>query len=65
MMAYGDGKVQLLGRKNHENYHFNLDAGNLTIHDGKKKKDRTLPLPEVILPEIHQQFEAVRLIKGS
>ncbi|WP_232366995.1 integron integrase [Desulfocicer vacuolatum] len=41
---------------------FNLDAGVLTIHDGKGKKDRTLPLPEVILPEIHRQFDAVRLL---
>jgi len=41
---------------------FNLDAGVLTIHDGKGKKDRTVPLPEVIIPEIRRQFDTVRHI---
>jgi len=31
---------------------FNFDAGVLTIHDGKGGKDRTVPLPETILPEL-------------
>ena len=39
---------------------FNIDAGVLTIHDGKGKKDRTLPLPETILPDIKYQFDAVK-----
>ena len=39
---------------------FNLDMGVLTIHDGKGKKDRTVPLPLKIMPEINQQFEIVR-----
>lgn len=38
---------------------FNLDSGLLTIHDGKGKKDRTLPLPRVIYPALQTQFEAV------
>ena len=37
---------------------FNFDAGNLTIH-GKGKKDRTVPLPEAIIPELRQQLKAV------
>ena len=41
---------------------FNLDAGVLTIHDGKGKKDRTVPLPVTIMPEINRQFEMVRKI---
>ncbi len=41
---------------------FNLDAGVLTIHDGKGKKDRTVPLPVTIMPEIDRQIEVVRKI---
>ncbi|MDD2735028.1 MAG: integron integrase [Desulfuromonadaceae bacterium] len=37
---------------------FNFDAGKLTIH-GKGKKDRTVPIPEVILPEIKKQVRLV------
>jgi integron integrase len=38
----------------------NFDAGILTIHDGKGKKDRTLPLPEIILPDLKRQIENLR-----
>jgi integron integrase len=38
----------------------NFDAGILTIHDGKGKKDRTLPLPETILPDLKKQIEDLR-----
>ena len=31
---------------------FNFDARVLTVHDGKGQKDRTVPLPEMILPEL-------------
>ncbi len=44
---------------------FNLDAGILTIHDGKGKKDRSMPLPETIMPEITRQFEVVRKIHSQ
>ena len=30
----------------------NVDAGVFTIHDGKGGKDRTVPLPATILPEL-------------
>jgi integron integrase len=39
---------------------FNFDAGVLTIHDGKGGKDRTVPLPETILPELRAQLEALK-----
>lgn len=35
---------------------FNLDASVLTVHDGKGQKDRTVPLPEILLPTIRQRF---------
>lgn len=37
---------------------FNFDAGKLTIH-GKGKKDRTVPIPEAILPELKRQITVV------
>lgn len=37
---------------------FNFDAGKLIIH-GKGKKDRTVPIPEAILPELKEQIKAV------
>jgi integron integrase len=37
---------------------FNFDAGVLTIH-GKGKKDRTVPLPEAIVPELKKQIAKV------
>jgi integron integrase len=39
---------------------FNFDAGILTIHDGKGLKDRTVPLPQSIMPELLCQLELVR-----
>jgi integron integrase len=38
---------------------FNLDAGVLTIHDGKGKKGRTVPIPRTILVELKAQLERV------
>lgn len=37
---------------------FNFDAGVLTVH-GKGKKDRTVPLPESIMDELHRQMKRV------
>ena len=39
---------------------FNYDAGILTVHDGKGKKDRTVPLPESILQELKEHLERVK-----
>ncbi len=38
---------------------FNFDACVLTIHS-KGKKDRTVPLPESILPDLKSQIEYVK-----
>ncbi len=38
----------------------NCEAGVFTIHDGKGGKDRTVPLPETILPELRAQLEALK-----
>ena len=31
----------------------------VTVHDGKGQKDRTVPLPEKMLPELREQMEVV------
>jgi integron integrase len=40
-------------------HNFNFDAGILTLHDGKGKKDRTVPLPQSLRPELQAQLERV------
>jgi integrase len=41
-------------------HNFNFDAGVLTVHDGKGQKDRTLPLPQVLLPELKARVELMK-----
>jgi len=38
----------------------NFDAHTLTIHDGKGKKDRSLPLPKMIIPDLLAQVDVVK-----
>ena len=38
----------------------NFDARTLTVHDGKGEKNRTLPLPEIILSDLKQQVDAAK-----
>jgi integron integrase len=38
---------------------FNFDTMILTVHDGKGQKDRTVPIPETILPELKAQLQSV------
>ncbi len=39
---------------------FNFDQGILTVHDGKGRKDRTVPLPRVLIPTLRDQMAKVR-----
>jgi integron integrase len=41
---------------------FNFDAGILTVHDGKGKKDRTVPLPETLRTELKAQLYYVKKV---
>jgi integrase len=34
----------------------------LTVHDGKGKKDRTLPIPQAIVPALKQQLQIVMAV---
>jgi len=38
---------------------FNFDAGILTVH-GKGSKERTVPIPQTIMPELTAQLEAIK-----
>lgn len=38
---------------------FNFDMKVLTIHDGKGKKDRTVPIPEILMDALKAQLEKV------
>ena len=40
----------------------NFDMGVVTVHDGKGKKDRTVPLPETILPELREHLESLKAL---
>jgi integron integrase len=39
---------------------FNFDAEVLTVHDGKGGKDRTVPLPKAIIPELRAHLDSLR-----
>ena len=41
---------------------FNFDQGILTIHDGKGRKDRAVPLPATLVPDLQAQMERVRAL---
>lgn len=38
---------------------FNFDHEVLTVHDGKGKKDRTVPLPRVLMDDLQRQMDRV------
>ena len=40
----------------------NFDTGILAVHDGKGRKDRSVPLPERIYPELRNQIEQVKQV---
>ena len=41
-----------------------IDFGykTITVRDGKGEKDRVVPLPETVIPDLHRQIERVRLL---
>jgi integron integrase len=44
---------------------FNFDEGMLNIQDGKRKKSRTVPIPQTITPELLEQLETVRKLHDA
>ncbi|MGZ8195347.1 MAG: integron integrase [Methylosarcina sp.] len=53
-LLYGCG-LRLFERLKLRIQDLNFDMKVLTIHDGKGQKDRTIPLPAVLLPELQAQ----------
>ena len=43
----------------------NFDFGVLTVHDGKGKKDRTVPLPHSIIPDLKAHLERVKKLHDN
>ena len=58
-LLYGCG-LRLFECLNMRVHCMNLDAGIVTIHDGKGHKDRAVPLPQTILPEIRTHMESLK-----
>lgn len=58
-MLYGCG-LRLLECLRLRIQSLNFDAGIVTIHDGKGRKDRTVPLPVAILPQLKKQYESLK-----
>jgi integron integrase len=44
---------------------FNFDAGILTIHDGKGKKDRTVPIPQSLVADLKKQLTKVASVHDA
>jgi integron integrase len=57
-LLYGCG-LRLFECLNLRIHNFNFDAEVLTVHDGKGKKDRTVPLPKKIIPELKSHLNNV------
>ena len=60
-LLYGCG-LRLFECLNLRVHCLNFDAGVLTVHDGKGQKDRTVPLPQTILPELWAQLESLKVL---
>ena len=60
-LLYGCG-LRLFERLNLRTQSFNFDFSILTVHDSKGKKDRTVPLPQVIMPDIKEHLEKVKAL---
>jgi integron integrase len=58
-LLYGCG-LRLFECLNLRVHCMNFDAGILTVHDGKGQKDRTVPLPDSILPELRRHLESLK-----
>jgi integrase len=56
---YGGG-LRLSACLNLRVHCFNVDAGVLTIHDGKGQKDRTVPLPATMLPALRAPLASLK-----
>ena len=63
-LLYGCG-LRLFECLNLRVHCFNIESYILTIHDGKGRKDRTVPIPKSIMPEIMNQFEQIEKLHSE
>lgn len=63
-LLYGCG-LRLSECLNLRIHNFNFDTRILTVHDGKGQKDRTVPLPHKIIPELQAHLGNVRTLYGQ
>lgn len=60
-LLYGCG-LRLFECLNLRIQNFNFDFNVLTVHDGKGKKDRTVPLPKVITTDLQAHLERLKTL---
>jgi integron integrase len=60
-LLYGCG-LRLFECLNLRVHGFNFDVGMLTVQSGQGKKDRTVPIPQVLVPELTQQLRKVTAV---
>lgn len=60
-LLYGSG-LRLFECLNLRVHCLNFDMGILAVHDGKGKKDRTVPMPEVIMPALREHLESFKIL---
>jgi integron integrase len=60
-LLYGCG-LRLFECLNLRVYCFNFDAGMLTVQGGQGKKGRTVPIPQVLVPELTHQLRKVAAV---
>lgn len=58
-LLYGCG-LRLFECLNLRTQNFNFDHQILIIHDGKGKKDRSVPIPRILIPDLKAHLERVR-----
>lgn len=58
-LLYGCG-LRLFECLNIRVHCMNFDMGILTVHDGKGQKDRTVPLPDTLLPELREHLDSLK-----
>lgn len=63
-LLYGCG-LRLFECLNLRINNFNFDFSILTVHDGKGKKDRAVPLPQTIMPDLKGHLEKVKALHDN
>jgi len=63
-LLYGCG-LRLFECLNLRVHCLNFDTGILTVHDGKGQKDRTVPLPDAVVPQMKAHLDSLKVLHKS